>query len=94
MRCKIVRTEMLMSRNIMKLTKSQKASVLHYSIDILEYQTKKKKTLYYVIKSSIEPRAGSLVIFRSYTSFVYCLSVYPNGNWNIGLVVWADHCNN
>ena len=43
MRCKIVRIQKLMWRNIMKLTKSQKASVLHYSIDILEYKTKKKK---------------------------------------------------
>ena len=33
MRCKIVRTQKLMWRNIMKSTKSQKASVLHYSID-------------------------------------------------------------
>ena len=34
MRCKIVRTHKLMWRNSMKSTKSQKASVLHYSIDI------------------------------------------------------------
>ena len=33
MRCKIVRTQKLMWRNIMKSTKSQKASVLHYSIN-------------------------------------------------------------
>jgi hypothetical protein len=33
MRCKIVRFEKLMWRNMMKSTKSQKASVLHYSID-------------------------------------------------------------
>ena len=33
MRCKIVRTQKLMWRNIMRSTKSQKASVLHYSID-------------------------------------------------------------
>ena len=34
MRCKIVKTQKLMWRNIMKSTKSQKVSVLHYSIDI------------------------------------------------------------
>ena len=34
MRCKIVRTQKLMWRNIMRSTKSQKASVLHYSIDL------------------------------------------------------------
>ena len=34
MRRKIVRTQKVMWRNIMKSTKSQKASVLHYSIDI------------------------------------------------------------
>ena len=34
MRCKIVRFQKLMWRNIMKSTKSQKASVLHYSIDV------------------------------------------------------------
>ena len=33
MRCKIVRTKKLMWRNIMKSTKSQKTSVLYYSID-------------------------------------------------------------
>ena len=31
MRCKIVRTQKLMWRNIMRSTKSQKASILHYS---------------------------------------------------------------
>ena len=34
MRCKIVRFQKLMWRNIMRSTKSQKASVLHYSIDM------------------------------------------------------------
>ena len=33
MRRKIVRTQKLMWHNIMRSTKSQKASVLHYSID-------------------------------------------------------------
>ena len=33
MRCKIVRTQKFMYRNIMKLTKSQKTLVLHYNID-------------------------------------------------------------
>ncbi len=33
MRCKIMRTQKLMWHNIMRSTKSQKASVLHYSID-------------------------------------------------------------
>ena len=36
MRCKIVRFQKLMWRNIMRSTKSQKASVLHYSIDAYE----------------------------------------------------------
>ena len=35
MKCKIVRFQKLMWRNIMRSTKSQKASVLHYSIDII-----------------------------------------------------------
>ena len=34
MRCKIVRTQKLLWRNIIRSTKSQKASVLYYSIDI------------------------------------------------------------
>ena len=34
MRCKIVRTQKLMWRNIIRSTKSHKASVLHYSINI------------------------------------------------------------
>ena len=33
MRCKIVRFQKLMWRNMMRLIKSQKTSVLHYSID-------------------------------------------------------------
>ena len=33
MRCKIVRTQKFKWCNIMKSTKSQKVSVLHYSID-------------------------------------------------------------
>ena len=34
MRCKIERFQKLMWRNMMRSTKSQKVSVLHYSIDI------------------------------------------------------------
>ena len=34
MRCKIARIQKLMWSNIMSSTKSQKTSVLHYSIDI------------------------------------------------------------
>ena len=33
MKCKIVRTQKLRWHNIMRSIKSQKASVLHYSID-------------------------------------------------------------
>ena len=33
MRCKITRTQKFMWRNIMRSTKSQKASVLYYSIE-------------------------------------------------------------
>jgi hypothetical protein len=33
MRCKIVRTQKFMWRNIMRSTKSKKTLVLHYSID-------------------------------------------------------------
>ena len=39
MRCKNVRTQKLMWRNIMRSTKSQKALVLHYSIDNLNKNT-------------------------------------------------------
>ena len=35
MRCKIVRFQKFMWRNMMRSTKSQKTSVLHYSIDVL-----------------------------------------------------------
>ena len=35
MRCKIVKFKKLMYRNIMRSTKSQKVSVLHYSIDYM-----------------------------------------------------------
>ena len=34
MRCKIVRFQKLMWRNMIRSTKSQKASILHYTIDI------------------------------------------------------------
>ena len=34
MRCKIVRFQKLMWRNMTRSTKSQKASILHYSIDM------------------------------------------------------------
>ena len=34
MRCKIVRFQKLIWRNMMRSTKIQKASVLHYSIDV------------------------------------------------------------
>ena len=34
MRCKIVKFQKLMWRNIMRSTKSQKVLVLHYSIDV------------------------------------------------------------
>ena len=34
MRCKIMRFQKLTWRNMMKSTKSQKVSVLHYSIDV------------------------------------------------------------
>ena len=34
MRCKIVRTQKLMWRNIMRSTKNPKISILHYSIDV------------------------------------------------------------
>ncbi len=37
MRCKIVRCQKLMWRNMMRSTKSQKASILYYSIDYLEF---------------------------------------------------------
>ena len=33
MRCKIVKTQKLMWRNIMRSTKSQKVSILYYNID-------------------------------------------------------------
>ena len=42
MRCKIVRTQKLMWRNIMRSTKSQKVSILHYNnidIDYSIYKT-------------------------------------------------------
>ena len=32
--CKIVRTQKLMWRNIMRSTKSKKISILHYNIDM------------------------------------------------------------
>ena len=37
MRCKIVRFQKLMWRNMMRSTKSQKTSILHYSIDYLSH---------------------------------------------------------
>ena len=35
MRCKIVKTQKLLWRNIMRSTKNQKVSILRYSIDII-----------------------------------------------------------
>jgi hypothetical protein len=47
MGCKIVRFQNLIWRNMMRSTKSQKVSVLHYSIDdkLLIIQKKKKKKM-------------------------------------------------
>ena len=45
MRCKIERTQKLMWHNIMRSTKSQKTSILHYSIDFAREQVMKKKKL-------------------------------------------------
>ena len=36
MRCKIVRFQKLMWRNMIKSTKNKKVSVLHYSIDLMD----------------------------------------------------------
>ena len=41
MRLKIVRFQKLMWHNMMRSTKSQKVSVLHYSIDIYIYTNRK-----------------------------------------------------
>ena len=38
MRCKIVRIQKLMWRNIMRSTKSQKTLILHYNIDFFAGQ--------------------------------------------------------
>ena len=38
MRCKIVRFQKFMWRNLMRSTKSKKTSVLHYSIDYRYYR--------------------------------------------------------
>ena len=40
MRCKIVRFQKFMWRNMMRSTKSQEDSVLHYSIDVLNKKFK------------------------------------------------------
>ena len=39
MKCKIVKFQKLMWRNIMRSSKSQKTSVLHYSIDLIYSET-------------------------------------------------------
>ena len=41
MRCKIVRTQKLILRNIMRSTKSKKTSILHYNIDFLSCITQR-----------------------------------------------------
>jgi hypothetical protein len=41
MKCKIMRTQKLLWRNIMRSTKSQKTSVLYYSIYIYIYTSRK-----------------------------------------------------
>ena len=41
MRCKIVRTQKLMWHNIMRSTKSKKASILYYSINLKVAANKK-----------------------------------------------------
>ena len=50
MRCKIVRFQKLMWRNMMRSTKSQKVSVLHYSIDIDIYIDSKYNVIIIGIK--------------------------------------------
>ena len=40
MKCKIVRFQKLMWRNMIRSTKSQKTSVLHYSIDTCDFKSK------------------------------------------------------
>ena len=37
MRCKIVRFQKLMWRNMMRSTKSKKVSILHYNIDFITH---------------------------------------------------------
>ena len=44
MRCKIVIFQKLIWRNMMRSTKSQKASILHYSIDLIQYNLSINKT--------------------------------------------------
>ena len=44
MRCKIVRFQKLMWRNMMRSTKSQKVSILHYSID---YKKERRHVYHY-----------------------------------------------
>ena len=58
MRCKIMRIQKLMWRNIMKSTKSQKVSVLHYSID----DEKKKKNLRVMLMSALKTMVKEVFI--------------------------------
>ena len=53
MRCKIMRFQKFMWCNMMRSTKSQKTSILHYSVDIdSAKQTRPALMLYYIPKSS------------------------------------------
>ena len=53
MRCKIIRFQKLMWRNMMKSIKSQKASVLHYSIDLPQIRVSQKACYKYVKENVI-----------------------------------------
>jgi hypothetical protein len=57
MRCKIVRFQKLMWRNMMRSTRNQKALVLHYSIDIDDKNYKRKKFL----KHSVCPLSANSI---------------------------------
>ena len=62
MRCKIVRTQKLMWRNIIRSTKSQKVLILHYSINVgldSHFNTMSLYSFFYLLSlRSLPPRRG------------------------------------
>jgi hypothetical protein len=86
MRCKIVRTQKLMWRNIMRSTKNKKVSVLHYSINFFKITS----TIIYFSNQSPNNNKITLKnikVIKLFTS-LYNFTVYHFDNYRYSKVIY------